>query len=169
MKQMFSYNKFNDEVANELVDAGYSLAQAYMAGKSNTPEYEDANKEFNASFMKYCVENIPNVVFSSVEMVKEPQIHRNIFFTQNFDMVVAEIINPVVPTLVSQGYQNLYEVTQVGYGDRATYQVESNELFIVSSLAEGIARGGVQTHSNTEYTIVAKREQVATYVDWLKF
>lgn len=39
-------------------------------------------------------------------------------------------------------------------------------MFIVSSLAEGIARGGVQTASNTEYTVTAKREQVALYVDW---
>lgn len=44
--------------------------------------------------------------------------------------------------------------------------MDSNELFIVSSLAEGIARGGVQTASNTEYTVTAKREQVALYVDW---
>ena len=45
--------------------------------------------------------------------------------------------------------------------------MDSNELFIVSSLAEGIARGGVQTASNTEYSVTAKREQVALYVDWL--
>ena len=45
--------------------------------------------------------------------------------------------------------------------------MDSNELFIVSSLAEGIARGGVQTASNTEYTIAAKREQISLYVDWL--
>ena len=44
--------------------------------------------------------------------------------------------------------------------------MDSNELFIVSSLAEGIARGGVQTASNTEYTVTAKREQVALHVDW---
>ena len=166
MKEMFSYNKFNNDVANELVDSGYALAQSYMAGKGNTAEYEDANKEFNASFMKYCVEQIPNMVFSSVEMIKDPMIHKNVFFTQTFETILAQVIAPVAPTVASQGYEQLYDVVQVGYGDNAKYTVESNELFIVSTLAEGIARGAVQTVSNTEYTVTAKREQVAAYVDW---
>lgn len=35
-------------------------------------------------------------------------------------------------------------------------------------MAEGIARGGVQTMLNTEYSVSASRKQVAVYVDWLK-
>lgn len=53
------------------------------------------------------------------------------------------------------------------YTNNARYTVDSNELFIVNSLAEGIARGGVQTASNTEYSITARRTQVSLYVDWL--
>lgn len=44
--------------------------------------------------------------------------------------------------------------------------MESNELFLVSDLAEGVARGGVQTLLNTEYTVSASARQIATYVDW---
>jgi len=36
----------------------------------------------------------------------------------------------------------------------------------VNSLAEGIARGGQQTSSDTEYSVTARREQVSLYVDW---
>lgn len=39
-------------------------------------------------------------------------------------------------------------------------------MFIISELAEGIARGGLQTSLNTEYTVQASPKQVATYVDW---
>lgn len=36
----------------------------------------------------------------------------------------------VVPTVIAQGYENLYDVTQVGWGDNGKYYVDSNEMFI---------------------------------------
>ena len=46
--------------------------------------------------------------------------------------------------------------------------VESNELFIVNDLAEGIRNGAQQTASNTEYTTQAQRQSISLYCDWLK-
>jgi len=40
-------------------------------------------------------------------------------------------------------------------------------MFIVNDQAEGIARGGVLTTYNTEYTVQAHKKEVACYVDWL--
>ena len=73
----------------------------------------------------------------------------------------------VVPTVCAQGFENLYDVTQVGWGDSAKYFVESNEMFIVSDAAVGIARGGVQTTYNTEYTVQASKKEVSAYCDFL--
>lgn len=39
-------------------------------------------------------------------------------------------------------------------------------MFIVNELAEGVARGGVVTSYDTEYTVAASPKQIATYVDW---
>lgn len=39
-------------------------------------------------------------------------------------------------------------------------------MFVVNDIAEGIARGGVQTMYNTEYTVQARPKQVSVYVDW---
>lgn len=39
-------------------------------------------------------------------------------------------------------------------------------MFVVNDMANGIARGGVLTTYNTEYTVQAHRKQVAAYVDW---
>ena len=74
----------------------------------------------------------------------------------------------VIPAVIAAGYENLYDVTQVGWGDNAKYTVESNEMFVVNDAAQGIARGGVQTMYNTEYTVQAHKKEVAAYVD-LKF
>lgn len=166
MRKTFSYNKSGNEVVDSLVDTFYTLTQKYIEGKGNTEEYRETNATFTDNLMKYCVESIPNATYTSLEMIKNPMVHNNIFFQQTFDTVLAQAITPVVPTVASDGYSQLYDVTQVGFGDNAKYTVDSNELFIVNSVAEGIARGGVQTTYGTEYTVTAKREQISIYVDW---
>lgn len=116
MKRTFSYNKSGNEVVDSLVDTFYTLTQKYIEGKSDTEEYKEANTAFTDNFMRYCVESIPNATYSSLEMIKNPMIHNNIFFQQTFDTVLAQAITPVVPTVASEGYSQLYDVTQVGFG-----------------------------------------------------
>lgn len=166
MKQIFSYNKFNDEVADSLVETLVTLSQKSLEGKGNTADYQDANNQFSESFMKFCVESA-GMTWTGMDMIKNPMVYKKQSFLETFDTIMAGAITPVVPTVAAMGYEQLYDVVQVGFGDSAKFEVDSNELFIVNSMAEGIARGGVQTASNTEYTIAAKREQVALYVDWL--
>lgn len=165
MKQIFSYNKFNEDIADSLVETCYSLAQKSIEGKNNTPEYVEANKTFNTEFMKYCVES-NGMKWTGLDMIKNPMVFKKTGFQETFNTILAGAITPVVPTVASAGYEQLYDVVQVGFGDSAKYTIDSNELFIVNSLAEGIARGGVQTASNNEYTVTAKREQVSLFVDW---
>lgn len=166
MKQVFTYNKFNEEVADTLVESFNDLVQMSIANKNNTPEYIEANKLFSENFMKTCVESIPGATFTSIEVIKNPMIHGDIFFQSRFKNILAQAITPAVPTVAASGYEQLYDVFQVGYGDAATYTVDSNEMFIVNDIAEGVARGGVQTIYNQEYSVKAHRKQIATFVDW---
>lgn len=166
MKKIFSYALFNDETADTLVSTFNTLVEKNLEGKKNTPEYQTANGEFNDKLMKFCVESIPGAVYTGVDMVKNPMVHKNLFFTEKFNTVMAQAITPAVPTVASSSYDALYDVNQVGFGDNAKYTVDSNELFIVNDAAEGIARGGVQTTYNSEYTVTASRKQIAISVDW---
>ena len=166
MRQVFNYNKFNDEVSDSIVETFAMLTQKSIEGKNNTPEYREANAKLNETFMKFCVEAIPGKTFNSLDDIKNPMINRDMFFVQRFNTILAQAITPAVPTVIANGYQNLYDVTQVGWGHNAKYTVDSNEMFVVNDVAEGIARGGVQTMYNTEYSIMARRKQVSIYVDW---
>lgn len=116
MRKMFNYNKFNVKEQDALVDSFVVLCEKFMEGKSNTSEYQDANKAFNEEFMRQCVTAIPNTTFSGVEMLKNPMIHKDLFMQQRFNTLLAQMITPVVPTVVASGYENLYDVTQVGWG-----------------------------------------------------
>ena len=166
MKQIFNYQKFNDETLDGMVETFSVLVDKYLDGKSDTKEYKEANAELTKAFMKYCVERIPDVKFNSLEDVRNPMIHNSIFFTQAFDTVMAAVYTPAIPTVLARNYQNFWEVVQVGWGENAKYSVKSNEMFIVNDLAEGVARGGLQTSYDTEYSVAAHPRQIATYVDW---
>ena len=166
MKQVFNHKKLGFELADEIVDTIVNLTDKYMEGKFNTSEYKEANTTVNEQFMKYCVESIPGMSYSELNQIKNPMIHNNPFFKNAFATVLVQAITPAVPTVVANGYEDLYEVHQTGWGDNAKFFVESNELFIVNDIGEGIKRGGVQTAINTEYTISASPKQLATYVDW---
>ena len=93
MKKIFNYNKsaLTGE-QQKLVESFGMLCDKYLEGKSNTPEYIEANKRFNEEFMKDCVEAMPNVKFESVEQLKNPMIHKNMFFLTQFETVLAQMI-----------------------------------------------------------------------------
>lgn len=119
MKKIFNYNKsaLTDE-QQKLVESFGMLCDKFLEAKSNTPEYKEANARFNEEFMKNCVEAMPNMQFESVEQLKNPMIHKNMFFLTQFETVLAQMITPVVPTVVASGFENLYDVAQVGWGSR---------------------------------------------------
>lgn len=116
MKKIFNYNKIGVAIADEIVESMYLLTRKYCEGKANTPEYEKLNNEVNEKFMRFCVDSIPTHNFTSMEDVKNPMIHKNQFFTSTFDTVLAQAITPAIPTVLAQGYDRLYEVTQTAWG-----------------------------------------------------
>ena len=166
MRQIFNYRKFNDGMSDGIVETFQSLLAKSMDKKNDTPEYKEANSALNETFMKFCVEAIPGRQFESMEDIKNPMIHNDPFFIQRFNTILAQVITPVIPTVIANKYDTLYDTVQVGFGDNAKFHVASNELFIVNDIAEGIARGGVQTSVDTEYTVQARPQQIALYVDW---
>lgn len=157
MKRIFNYHVFNDEKLDSLVETFNLLVEKYSEGKSGTPEYNETNSKFNENIVRVCMEAIPGYTFNSVADVKNPMVHKDLFFLQRFNTILAQAITPAVPVVASNDYNQLYDVMQVGFGDNAKYTVDSNELYIVNSIAEGIARGGVQTVANNEYTVTASR------------
>lgn len=167
-KLMFSYHKDRvDDIGANIVETFGELVMDFRDGKSNTNEYKEKNAIFSESIGKYCVEATGRE-WKDLSMLKNPQIVvADNRFANTFATILAEAITPVVPAIVSQEYTKLYDVTQVGWGDNAKYEVESNEYFIVYDLAEGIQRQNQQTVFNTEYTIQASKKNISTFVNWL--
>jgi len=162
----FSYKDAGkNEHIDSMVRAFSDLTEAYLDTKFPRDKYEENNKTFSESIVKFCVEAIGQE-YTGLDMVKNPQITYNANFKTTFATVISQVITPVVPKLISNTYNELYDVKQTGFGDNAAFQVRSNELFIVNEGAEGIAHGGYQTIANNEYTVTASKKEVAVGVDW---
>lgn len=118
MKTTFNYNKFSNEEQNTLIESFGALCTAVIDGKANTPEYKEANKQFNADFMKECYSAIPNTNIETFELeeLKNPMVNGDMFMLHRFDTLLAQMITPVVPQVIAAGFENLYDVTQVGWG-----------------------------------------------------
>ena len=165
MKYTFAMAGQDDTMDSIVASFGALVDQAKSKNFVENDEYKKNNKLFSESLIKYCLEQ-NGVEYTGLDMLKNPMVTGKTSFKETFDTVLAQVITPVMPKLTSEKYNTLYDVKQVGFGDNAMYTVDSNELFIVSETAEGIARGGIQTLYNTEYTVRASKKSISVGIDW---
>lgn len=168
MLQTYSYNH-QDETFNNIIDLAKDLTVRTFENNKGESFNEDL-KTLNTSIMKYCLEGTR---FASkyeenvLEAAKNPAVHKDIQFKQNFNCILAEFMNVVIPTCASTKYTDLFaEVVQIGFGDTARFTVSSNELFKVNEIAEGINRGALQHVYNDEFTVNCIPVEIATSCNW---
>lgn len=169
MSKVFSKYKAGllaDETGNEFVKAGVELTKQYaeLKGKTNS-EYAENNGKFMDSLMKYCVTKA-GFNYNGIESLNNAQITNDMMFQKTFNVIVAQIIAPVAPAVVSETYSELAEVRQIGWGDTARFVVKSNDLFFVSDVAEGVQLGGLQRLYNNEVTVNPVPKQIRFNMEW---
>lgn len=170
MYQVYNYNRSDNEQFNDIVDEAIYLASCNMSGKELPADYEERNKALNTAICRYAVEGTrfeSKFEKEGVSIMKSPVVNKNADVYQNYNVVIAEIINAIAPTVVSRAYTRyLTEVRQVGWGDTARFIVKSNALFQVNEIAEGVNRGVLQPIYNEEYVVNCKTIEIATSIDW---
>lgn len=170
MYQVYNYNRSDNKNFNDIVDEAIFLASCHMSGKELPSDYEARNAALNEAICRYAVEGTrfeAKFEQEGVSIMKSPVVNRNADVCQNYNVVIAEIINAIVPTVVSRAYTRyLTDVRQVGWGDTARFIVKSNALFQVNEIAEGVNRGVLQPIYNQEYVVNCKTVEIATSIDW---
>ena len=168
MLQTYSYNKqteaFNDIIDTVIDHVGQNMEKKFSA------DYNDQKKDLNTAIVKYCLEGTryaEKYAENILDAVKDPRVRKDLTFKDNFNAVIAEVIIAAAPMVSAPKYtDSLAEVVQVGFGDTARFQANSNALFKVNEIAEGVQRGVLQPIYNTEYTVNATPVQIATGIQW---
>ena len=165
----FNYNKSDNPVFNDIVDEIVFFSTEQLEGRS-VADKESRMKSLNESICRYATEGTraeAKFAAKGLDAFKDPTVTRNSDVRENFNAVIAEVINAVVPTVVSKTYSRyLAEVRQIGWGETGRFIVRSNELFKVNEIAEGVNRGVLQPIYDTEYTVNCKTTEIATSIDW---
>jgi len=154
MKHVFNYkSEMLDDNLNKVVAAGLELTKMYADANGKTgSDYEVARTKYNEVFANYCVTQA-GFKYDGIHQFKNPNITGKTAFREAFNAVVAQVITPVAPVAVSAEYMELAEIHQIGWGDTARFVIESNDLFYVSEIAEGVKHGGMQRVYNDEITV----------------
>jgi len=167
--ESFEYKRSNDEGFNAIVDSVIIAARDKRKGIV-VPDYADKMREINEAVVKFSVADTRYESMFETQgaaLFKNPMVVRSQAVRENFNAVIAQIINAVAPEVTSARYAEfLAEVVQVGWGDTARFIVKSNELFKVNEVAEGINRGVLQPIYDDEYTVNCGTIEIATSVDW---
>ena len=155
----FNYNRTSDEQFNSLVDCTLELARSCYAG--NKPaDYAEKNAELLNAMGKKVVEGTRFEASYEVEglrLFKQPMFRNNSMIRDNFNAVIAQVVNAIVPEVVNDQYARfLSEVKQVGYGETARFIIQSNDLFKVNEKAEGVRKGVDQPMYDDEFTVNAR-------------
>lgn len=170
MYTVYNYNRSENKDFNDIVDEAIFLASCHADDKALPSDYEARNEALNKAICRYAVEGTrfeSKFEAEGVSIMKSPAVNKNADVYQNYNVVIAEIINAIAPTVVSRAYTRyLSEVRQVGWGDTARFIVKSNALFQVNEIAEGVNRGVLQPIYNQEYVVNCKTVEIATSMDW---
>jgi hypothetical protein len=169
----FKHMELPDEAGNALVAAGIKLTEMYAGNKENKnltfaerEDYEQANKTFTESFIKYCVESSGVAKYTGLDILKNPMVSRDEGFRRKFNAVIAQVMTPVAPAVVSQEFMDISEVKQIGWGETGRFIVKSNDLFLVNDIAEGVQTGGLQRLYNNEFTVNPTPKQIRFDIPW---
>ena len=168
MLKMFNYNKKSDEF-NYIIDEAIQFAAAQ---KQNKPieNREERLAALNDAVIKYSVSGTRYESLyeaKGAEIFKDPRVQKNSDVLENFNAIIAEIINPILPMVSNEDFVRFFaEVRQIGWGDTARFVIKSNELYKVNEIAEGVLRGTMQIIHDDEITINTKNVEIVTEVDF---
>lgn len=165
---MFNYRhgsqKFNDNV-----DEAVAFAAAKLEGKV-LQNADERIKNLCFAISEDCLTGTRyETLFAEkgLEAMKDPRVIRNSEVQENFNAVIAQIINPILPMVSNFDFiRFLAEVRQVGYGDTARFIIRSNELYKVNEIASGVNRGILQPIHDDEITVNASPVEIAAEIDF---
>lgn len=154
---------------NDIIELNYELAMSVF--NSNKPaDYDEKVKLLNEGIAKYITSGTrAAAVFEKdgLACLKNPTVIKNKDVMANFDTVIAQMINPVLPMVSNNDLLSLFaETKQVGWGDNARFIIKSNELYKVNEIAKGVHRGVLQNIRGDEMTVEASPIELAFEADW---
>ena len=181
MIKQFSYNASAvDAEAINIIEGSLALArQTY--DKTKDSEYDAKNIVLCNAMAKYAIAdtkffsriaNLPEDKQGEAarKLFSESMVRNNPVVKANFEIVLAQVVNAIIPEVNNDIFSRFIgEIRQVGFGDTAYFKIESNDLFAVKEIAEGVRDGVSQPMYDDEFTVNCHPVQIQTHIEWYQF
>lgn len=128
-------------------------------------QYEEHRTTLLKAVLQYAAKGL-DYACESFEDFQNRQLMTDPTFISRFNAVLAQMINPTTPDIVSEAFMGLADVSYVGYGDTATFEIASNDTFYVKEIAEGVQHGAMQRLYKNEATINPTPKQIRIELPW---
>jgi hypothetical protein len=119
MRKYFDYTRSDNEEFNALVDGALELARSKYEGHP-CDDYKKKNEDLIYGMGKKAVEGTryeAEFEAKGLELLKNPMVRNNSTFRDNFNAVIAQVINVIVPEVVNDTFVAfIAETHQTGYG-----------------------------------------------------
>lgn len=158
--------KYFSTVVNKVGENSITSKMKSLFSDTSVDSYAKDNEDFITTLVKYCFDKAnTGFAWNGLETIKNPMV-RNTAFKETFNSVIAQILTPVVPAVVSAQYMELAEIQNIGWGETGRFIIKPNEVFLVHEIAEGIQLGGLQRLYNDEVTVNPRPKQIFYNIEW---
>jgi len=182
MIKQFSYNAsaVDTQEAIDIIEGSLALArQTY--GNAKASDYDAKNTVLCNAMAKYAIldtkfasriSQLPEEEQGEAarKLFSEAQVRANPVVRSNFEIVLAQVVNAIIPEVSNDIFSRfIAEVRQIGFGDTADFKIESNDLFAVKEIAEGIRDSVSQPMYDDEFTVHTHAVAIQSHIDWYPF
>ena len=181
MIKQFSYNASAvDAEAINIIEGSLALArQTYEAAKE--ADYDAKNLVLCNAMAKFAIADTKfatRIAGLSEEeqgeaarkLFSESMVRNNPVVRSNFEIILAQVVNAIIPEVNNEIFSRyIAEIHQVGFGDTAVFKIESNDLFAVKEIAEGVRDSVSQPMFDDEFTVNCHPVIIESHIDWYPF
>lgn len=188
MKKIFNLDSyanknkiFGSPEAQVVVDMGVALTESYIANKhkdtinsygvdltKSEEDYSLLNKAFQKALFGYVlgVEEF-EMTSENLSRFKKPNPLKLSERERYYEIITA--VETVVTPSVTEAFTGSYnEVKNIGWGDTAEFEVESNEILIAKKHAEGVPFGASQHLYRDSKTVNTELLNITFDTDWYR-
>jgi hypothetical protein len=140
--------------------------KAYGFDSERVENYSTMEKAFETAMFRYVFQDDTlELNKDTLKFFKKPNPLKTAQRERYYE-IIESVITTITPAVTSMFTGMYNEIKNIGYGDTAQFDVESNEILIVNKSAEGVTFGGEQHKFNTTKTVETESLNISFSTDW---
>ena len=168
---MFETIKFSQETENILVPAWKDFVANYRAVNFSTKKPYDTSKSLaeKEKLVNSAIDKeVSKLMNLDCAFVDKAQYATNPTYQWATFAVVNKLVDMIIPDVVADDFMNVANVTTIGYGDNANFEIKSGDLFTVTKNGNSRRHVEAQKQFTGNKTLTPIDHTITTEVDFYR-